>query len=205
MVDPGFTPRAIYNAVQKESHALFSATKGAYQETNPAVDYSGSWLPILDPEASGRAMMVSSKAEDNATITFRGTSVSLLVQKGPDTGLFYVSVDGHKVSQLPTDRQERSYIDLYSDKPEWQVEMPIVEGLPAGEHTLRLVAAKSTRGSGIKCGIDGFLVEGDPYYSGNTLTIPLIVAAIIVVGGTASLFWTKRQRRKQQVSNTQAS
>ena len=155
--------------MQKETRDLSAALRGSYQETNPAVEYRGTWQPKPDAEASGGAMMVSTKAEDNATITFRGTSLSLLVAKSPNAGMFNVSVDGHEASQLPTDRQGRSYLDLFSDKPAWQVEVPIIEGLTPGEHTLRLVAVKSSGGSGINCGVDGFIVGGDPSASGNAL------------------------------------
>lgn len=197
MVDPGFTPRLVYQAVKKASKDLTVAVKGAYQETNPAVEYRGSWQPVQESRASGGAMMVTHQAEDNATITFSGTSVSIVVAKGPSSGRIYVTLDGREAGLLPTDNQGRSYIDLYAAAPEWQVEIPVAERLYPGEHKLRLVVAAGLQvsNSAVGCALDGFIVGGGAGVGAIEMILPAVGVAIVLVGALGGFLWRRRGRR----------
>ena len=202
MVDPGFTPRLVYNAVKQATKDLSVVARGAYQETNPAVVYRGSWQPVAEPRAKGGALMVSHKPEDNATISFVGTSVSIVVNKGPDTGLVYVTVDGQEANLLPTDKQGRSYLDLHSADLEWQVEIPVAERLRPGEHRLRLVVAPESKSGSyaVGCALDGFIVGGEASASTIGFEWPAIGAMIVLVGVAGGYVWRRRDRRRSSSS-----
>lgn len=190
MVDVGFTPRLLYHAVKDRAiSSTRVASAGEYQETNPALTVDGGWQLKREPRASGRSFLVSKVPGDNITIVFRGTGISLLTRKGPDSGILNVSLDGGEVGALPRDSQGRSYVDLYSPSEQWQAYVPIAEGLGGGEHRLRVVVS-SGRNSDAQdnfVAIDGFSVREDQSWPWPSLALVfagfLIVAALIVVRG----------------------
>ena len=200
MVDVGFTPRPLYNAVKANAAALAQepAPPGDYQETNPGLKSEGKWQILQDQRASGGAALVSSTPGDNVTITFRGTSLSLLLRKGPAGGTLFVTVDGQGANNLPKDSQGRSYIDLYNPSEQWQTEVTVASDLPDREHRARLVVAQSqgsmsggvaTFGSSVV--IDGFSVRLDAVPVWQNL-VPVVAA--LVLGLLAVIWWRRRPR-----------
>ncbi len=208
MVDVGFTPRPLYQAVKaKATSQLRAMSAGDYQETNPAVVINGNWHYKRDARASGQGFLESCSPGDDLTITFRGTDLSLLLRKGPDAGLLYASVDGGLIGKLPRDPQGRSYVDLYDSTEQWQSRAVVAEGLSNGEHKLRLVVgtdprpavSANTSASG-QCAaggnlvvFDGFSVRDTPDWS---LSVLLAVAGLLIVG-ILLLRWRRRSNRQK--------
>ena len=200
MVDVGFTPRPLYNAVKAKATALVrqAALPGDYQETNPALTTDGKWQILQDRRASGSAAIASTTPGDYVTISFRGTSLSLTLRKGPDGGRLFVTIDGRGANKLPRDSQDRSYIDLYSASEQWQNHVAVAGDLVDGEHRARLVVAQA-QGSGAAGGpgsgstviVDGFSVRLDTPSIAQNL-VPLVAVAMIAI--LAIVWWLRRPR-----------
>ncbi|MER3449764.1 MAG: hypothetical protein C4315_08385, partial [Chloroflexota bacterium] len=60
VVDPDFTPRPLYFAVQQLSEEFKFALPGEHQETSPAVQTEGRWAYVRSDEASARGYVESS-------------------------------------------------------------------------------------------------------------------------------------------------
>jgi hypothetical protein len=107
------------------------------QETDPAIAYSstadrhelGWYFTNKNPYWTGERTMESSLAGARATLTFTGTSVAWVGQRGRLFGIARVTLDGG----LPVD------IDLYgTGQDEFQVAVFKAAGLAAGTHTLTI-------------------------------------------------------------------
>ena len=165
-VDIGFTPRLVYKRVREAAGPLKVAGPGRYQETNPAVEVQAGWDYVRDERSEAQGYLGSERTGDKMTITFYGGSLSLLVNKGPECGRLYVVLDGNGVDGLPRDSAGHSYLDLYAEAEEWQVEQPIAVALRSGSHKLELTVAAepNPRSLGRSVAIDGFVVgEEGPF------------------------------------------
>jgi len=186
MVDPEFTPRPVYLAVQEATMSQQRAAgPGYYQETNPSVKPSGQWQRVLSADASGGAYLRSHTPGDTLTFTFQGAGVDLVSNPGPAAGRLLVSLDGHTVAGLPTNAQGQSYLDLYNASAQSQTRLALVRLTTANEHVLRLTVAdeRDPASSGGVCVLDAFevVVQDSP---------PFPAAAIAAtVGGLALDGW----------------
>jgi hypothetical protein len=159
MVDIGFTPRPLYNAIQTATADLGTAPPGTFAMTNPAVTFSGSWSPALSPGAIGGVVKVTSKQGDSLTITFRGGGLSLLVRRAPNAGQIYLTIDGNQASHVPDEIQGRSVLYLNGTDNESPVLMRITDGLGPGVHVLRLVVGPAAGAEHGTVSIAGFEVR----------------------------------------------
>ncbi|MCL4459352.1 MAG: hypothetical protein M1136_00585 [Chloroflexi bacterium] len=198
MVDVGFTPRLLYGAVKSKAPALRVATVGDYQESNPALVSEGSWQYIADPRASGQGLLIGRNVGDSVTIAFKGSEISLIVLKDPNSALLTATLDGRECNRLPRDEQGRSQLDLYSPTAQWQVRVPIASDLPDGEHRLRLMIAgpggagpgsRQPIGSGTISGIDGFSVRETP--KSLWLNLGPLLAGAVAFLVAAGLLWRR--------------
>lgn len=140
MVDVGFTPRPLYGAVKQATRGLAVVGPGHYTVTNPAAEFSGRWQPVLRPATTGGVVQSSITPGDSLTITFEGGGLSLDVQRAPNAGEVYLTIDGLQANAIPNHFQGRSVIDLSApNHQEAPIEIPIADGLSAGQHVLRLV------------------------------------------------------------------
>jgi len=133
LVGPDSTPRPIYDAVVAWAAALPGAAPvGGYPALTPWATYEGDWRvgPLGADVASG---------DDRATFHFDGTSVALTVRRGPYRAFLYVTVDDAPANRLPQDREGRAYVVLYDEAPTLAT-VPLATGLPAGPHTVEVVA-----------------------------------------------------------------
>lgn len=144
MVDPGFTPRPIYNAVKQAATTQGVAAPGTYAMTDPAVSLSGAWGPVLAPRAVGGMEIASNTPGDSVTITFVGDGVNLYVQRSPNAGQVYVTVDGRATDQIDQRDQGRSILNLSGSGNDAPIEVPVADSLGPGEHVLRLVVGPTT-------------------------------------------------------------
>ncbi len=187
MVDVGFTPRLVYHSVKSQASTPRVAAPGRYQSTNPALKPEGGWWLAVDQSAMDGTITVSEQPDDSLTINFQGSDISLLMQRGPDAGIAFITVDGVEANLLPSDRAGKSYLDLYAPWSEPQAEIPVSRGLALGKHTLRLTISsnRNPASKGNRVAIDGFVVEqaelgswwvatthtATPYLSGGVATI----------------------------------
>lgn len=141
MVDPGFTPRPIYQAIKKVATDIGAAGPGVHEETASAAVFGGAWTPQRRTEASAGAVLESRQPGDSVTFNFEGGTIALLAQSGQSSGTLYVTLDGAEANRLPRDRQGRSYLDLYADGTDSLGWVPIADGIGPGQHVLRMVIA----------------------------------------------------------------
>jgi len=179
MVDPDFTPRPLYFAVQDVAGGQDAVLPGVYEETNPNVKTHGRWRNVIDKWAFGQAYIRSEVAGDSVTFTFTGPGIDLITRKGPGAGRFLVALDGRSVPGLSTNPQGVSYVDLYDPTLRDRARVPLVRNAGAGEHTLRLTVDgdRHEEATGNACALDAFVivVEEDKAF-------PVIPLAAILVG-----------------------
>ena len=196
MVDVGFTPRQIYNQVKKATELIGVAQPGAYQESNPAVVFQGDWIQVANVESSGGLTRVSRTSGDSATIRFHGGEIAIMTRRGPDAPTIHVTIDGGETNRLPSDRQGRSYVDLYSAVAQPQSLITIADQLSGRDHILRItVGAPNTADRNPVFDLDGFVI-GEAR-QGGILGVPLLAAAaglLVIAGGVALVVWRRRSR-----------
>ena len=139
MVDIGFTPRPLYNAIQSAATDRNVGSPGTFSITDPAAELSGVWSPSLLPGAVGGVAESTTKPGDSLTITFRGGGLSLYVRRGPNSGQIYLTIDGKQASQVSNEIQGRSVLNLNGSDREAPQLISITDGLGPGLHVLRLV------------------------------------------------------------------
>jgi hypothetical protein len=102
------------------------------QESDPSISYTGpnDWpLAGFTPLWSGENARWSTTAGTRATFTFTGTSVRWLGERGFDSGVARISVDGSFVAQVDT----RTPL-----QEEYQAALFSAAGLTPGSHTLTI-------------------------------------------------------------------
>lgn len=183
MVDPDFTPRPVYLAVQDATQRQREVGQGLYQEMNAAIKRYGSWTQITRPEASGQSELRSNTPGDSVTLAYRGQTVDLVARRGPDGGRVLVALDGQAVPSLPRDEHGQSYISLYSASEELGARVRLVRGEQPGSHTLRLTVADSTdsESTGTVVVIDAFDVRSGESTSASLLPPLMGLGALVVV------------------------
>ncbi|HEY89058.1 MAG TPA: O-antigen ligase family protein [Thermoflexia bacterium] len=132
LVGPEGEPRPVYAAVQTWAARPQVARPGVYPAQTALAEFTGAWRlgPLgADIGASG----------DRVALTFEGTAIALTVRRGPYRAFLFVTVDGAPAPALPRDEQGRAYIVLY-DPLAAVATVPLAEGLPAGQHTVTVVA-----------------------------------------------------------------
>lgn len=184
MVDPDFTPTRLYFAVRDAAATQRIAGPGLYQETNPNVEAEGDWTQVIDEAALGKAFIRSEDTGDSVTFTFRGTGVDLITRRGEGSGQIIVSLDGHSVSGLSLDKENRSYVDLYGTGTQPWTRVPLVRDASSRDHLLRITISDSQNphATGKECIIDAFEVIAEERKNFSTLALSLSVVGLVVVG-----------------------
>lgn len=182
MVDVDFTPRQVYFSVQQATRGQTVAGPGLHQETSPSITLAGSWRHVISADALGRAYATSNQVGDSLTLTFVGTGVDLISQRGPAAGRLIVTLDGRALPRLPTDAQGRSYVELYSPNAETQARIPLARDMGPGEHVLRLTVAdtRHTSATGNACVVDALevLAQAETAFPW-ALTTVLAIASVV--------------------------
>lgn len=194
MVDPGFTPRLVYNAVKQVASGPAEASPGTYAMTDPSVARTGNWEMQLNPAGVGGVMFASNTPGDSATIAFRGGSLSLRVQRSPNAGQVFVTIDGREANALDDHVQGRSVLNLNGSDREGPVNVPIVDGLGVGRHVMRLVVGPAPGQIHGPVTLAGFEINPvnrlAPLWSAGRRA--LVVLAIGAVAFLTTLLWPRR-------------
>lgn len=157
MVDADFAPRPVYFSVSEASKPQRVAKPGEYEETNPALTFSGAWRYQTDANAFGAQYirvaepLSNTSAADTATLRFYGEAVDLIARRAPGAGRVWVALDGKPVNSLPRGATGESFVELASAQTEWRAVLPVARNLARGEHTLELRADGAVN-------LDGFQV-----------------------------------------------
>lgn len=151
MVDTDFTPRPVYAAVSAATDAQQIAKPGEYEESNPALTLKDDWEWIRSENASGGQYVRARDGNARATLRFYGQALELLIQREPDLGRLYLTLDGRPINGLSRDETGATFIDLSAPQEEWKQVIPIATGLARGEHVLELSAEGAVN-------LDGFTV-----------------------------------------------
>jgi len=122
-------------------------------DTDPGAAYTGQWL-----HSTGRVLgdiqddvHSSANAGDSVTYTFVGTGLQVLGETNSDEGAFSAYVDD-------TQDTRQSFTESGPTREARQV-VYSVQGLPKASHSVRIVAAGTSRQSTT---VDGFLVVPEP-------------------------------------------
>lgn len=196
MVDPRFTPRPLYNAIQQATSIPAVALPGTYAVTDPSATISGAWSPILAPTAIGGVILSSSKAGDSLTVAFRGGGLNLFVRHAPNAGQVFLTIDGREANKVRDTAQGRSLLNLNGTDREAPIVVPIAEGLTPGQHVMRLVIGPSSGSEHGPVDIAGFEVRPFDRFAA------LVSVAGIITGATAVVvlsFLVLRARYRRSV------
>lgn len=166
MVDVGFTPRPVYNAVKQATRGIDISHPGQHSVTDPAAVFLGKWEPVLQSSVLGGVYDESSTPDDSLTITFDGGGLSLTVLRAPNAGQIFLTVDGREANDVSDHAQGRSVLTLSSTDEEGPVTIPIADGLGSGQHVLRVVVGPTVGAEHGPVRIAGFTVRpADPFAS----------------------------------------
>ncbi len=186
VVDVDFTPRLVYYKLQELSAGFRYASPGYHEETSPAVETRGNWMPLLDPDASGGTLVVSDQPGDSLTFAFEGTEVDVLYRGGPLSGRLQVSIDGRP--------SKGGDADLFTaEEGEDSLRQTVVSGLRPGRHTVTFTVAlhNNPQSGGNWCSIDAFEVRNEPFlwpFYGSAALLLLAVVGLI----SSLFFWRSR-------------
>jgi hypothetical protein len=128
------------------SYSVSTAHSRIYEETNPAITYSGSWTRSYLTGASGGYVKYATSSYASATFSFTGKSVTWWGSKGPGYGVAYVYVDGSYAY----------WIDLYSSSSRPRQELFSKSWATSGNHTIE-IEVEGTYGSP-RVDVDAFSV-----------------------------------------------
>jgi hypothetical protein len=150
------------NWYESEAGRLTKLTDGPnpgaqIEQDDPRIAYTGTWEIESAPEHSGGTVARSMEAGATAAITFYGTGIQLIGERGPSAGIVRVSLDNDPFKQNLS-------LDTYASPAEARsllVSFSVV-GAGPGPHTLRLEVAgtQSSRSTGAWVSVDGFNVLG---------------------------------------------
>jgi len=197
MVDVDFTPRLVYYAVEQAAQDLKEPLgPGYYQETNPALVFDGEWQPVIEPQASAQAHILSQAAGSTVTLTFVGENADLIASTRPEGGRLAVSLDGHALDDLPRNSQGQSYVDLFSPVRQWQRHVPLIYQADDAEHTLVLTVLERANlaSEGNQIAIDAFEITRGERTSLPYAITPLLVVVVLVSAGLAFREWKLLRR-----------
>ena len=152
------------NTYESEAGRLTRMTDGPnpgaqIEQDDSRIVYAGTWETDSSPEHSGGTATRSMEAGAKAAITFNGSGIQLIGERGPSAGIVRVSLDNDPFKQNLS-------LDTYASPAEARsllLSFSVV-GAGPGPHTLRLeiTGTQSSRSAGAWVSVDGFNVLGAP-------------------------------------------
>ena len=197
VVDADFAPRPVLTALREVMHAPPVLGPGYHQETHPALAWEGEWIDIVHESYSLGQARGSPQAGARLRFRFRGTAVSLVVRRGPDTGIALVRINGSQslAHRLDKDAGGQAMLDLYAPEDRWQEEVLLADRLPDREHLVEIdiTGRRNLQSSDIGVDIDAIVVVRErPLW-------PYVLVGGLYAGFLAAIGWILtgwlRQRR----------
>jgi len=99
------------------------------QADDSRISRSGTWNAGLDEHALGDNTLINATTGETLTLTFSGTQVDVIYVAAPGFGSFTLEIDGIAFQTVNANALALTYGQIAT-----------VRGLPAGTHTLRLIA-----------------------------------------------------------------
>lgn len=171
-------PRPVYDAVRVLAASHTGAPVGFHHVSTQYVDLIGDW------QRAGTHLTAVPPAV--LQLRFSGTRLDLLVEQGPQAAAATVTVDGKPANRLPKVDGE-AWLDAHSQRLHTQ-RVTLSDGLPAGDHELRVAVVSRQRlwprrldSPGVLT-ISGFFVIREPddgVRSYLTLALALLAALLL--------------------------
>ena len=92
--------------------------------------YSPGWTRWEGSQPRGGTLHYANRQGSFLELTFRGTAVHLLHKVGPDCGIARITVNGQPATTAE--------LDTYSPEVDWNRRTLLADGLPEGEHVVRI-------------------------------------------------------------------
>lgn len=166
VVDADFAPRPVLTALQQAMRAPPVLGPGFHQETHPALNWEGDWIDIAGANYSLEKARGSPQAGARLRFRFQGTAVSLVVRKGPDTGIALVRINGSQAlaHRLDKDAGGQAVLDLYAPEDQWQQEVLLADRLPDREHLVEIdiTGRRNQLSSDTGVDIDAIVIVREP-------------------------------------------
>ena len=201
VVDENFAPRPVLTALQEVMRAPPVLGPGYHQETHPALTWEGAWLDIDEPGYSLGQARGSPQAGARLRFRFRGTAVSLIVRKGPDTGIAEVRINGSQAlaHRLDKDAGGQAMLDLYAPADQWQQEVLLADRLPDREHVVEIdiTGRRNALSSDTGVDIDAIVVVRERPLWPYVLVGGLYVGFVLAVGWVLTGWLRQRQWAQQ--------
>ena len=187
VVGADFEPRPVLNALREVMRAPPVLGPGYHQETHPALAWEGEWIDIGHESYSLGQARGSPQAGARLRFRFRGTAVSLVVRRGPDTGIALVRINGSQslAHRLDKDAGGQAMLDLYAPEDRWQEEVLLADRLPDREHLVEIdiTGRRNLQSRDIGVDIDAIVVVRDrPLW-------PYVLVGGLYVGFIAAIGW----------------
>jgi len=184
LVEYDFSPNPVYEAVKQLTARSRLAFRGYHQETHWALSFAGAWREVKDERASLGAYKVTDAPGSTVEFTFKGTELSLVVDKGPGMGRLRVEVDGSPAhaNMLPKGSDGEAYIPLQAETQTWQEVVPISSGLDNNLHSVKIVAELNEDASGGMWIFDAFIVDSRKLNLAKALVGTLITLSGVAAG-----------------------
>jgi hypothetical protein len=112
---------------------LVTAATGRVEESGPALVYTGKWYSNSNAAHSGGNAVLTIDAGSSVTINFNGTGIAWVTQRDSWSGIARVYLDD----------ELKMTIDTYLTPGQAQAVPFRIDGLPRGNHTLRIEATGS--------------------------------------------------------------
>ncbi len=205
VVDADFAPRPVLTALQQNMRAPPVLGPGHHQETHPALSWEGDWLDIGGESYSLDQARGSPQAGARLRFRFQGTAVSLVVRRGPDTGIAEVRINGSQAlaHRLDKDAGGQAMLDLYAPENQWQQEVLLADRLPDREHVVEIdiTGRRNQLSSDTGVDIDAIVIVRDrplwPYVLVGGLYVGFALAVGWVLTG-----WLRRRLWCRQLLET---
>ena len=176
LLEPDFTPLPVYDALSDSARLPPVMYPGYHQEDHWAVAYAG-WDMVGDERAVLGAYQQATTENAQASFTFDGTDLWLVVAHRPNGGRLEVTVDGRPAQVVTQDMAETKF----------GVKVPIARGLPRGQHEVHITAWHGPV-------IDGFIVaDRRSWWLGRVLGASAVIASLAV------LVWLTFSQKKEMV------
>ncbi|HEX9015001.1 MAG TPA: cellulase family glycosylhydrolase [Chloroflexota bacterium] len=194
MVDPDFTPRPVYGAIKALATKPPNLRVGYSPADNRAVAYTGNWQQ--GSLAGTSTVRFSTAGGATVGFYFKGSDLTLLAPRGKELGLAHVVIDGQSVmaNRLLRDASGKAAVDLRSDQPVAEEQIPLATGLPNEPHRVEIQAAGPFA-------VDGFIVQSrEPDLAWWLFGTLAIVAVPLAVGGVLLVAARRRKRPSPAVN-----
>ncbi|MBI2886681.1 MAG: hypothetical protein HYY02_05685 [Chloroflexi bacterium] len=181
LVDPDFTPRPVYYAVQQAASQPPGLGRGWHRPDHWALAFDGVWEGRggHGPAGPQAPLRISRQIGSRVAFTFNGTGLTLVVGKRPMGGRLAVEVDGASlpVNRIATGSSPGAVVDTRAPGERSGIQTPVAAGLAKGPHRVVLTALDDAPVT-----LEGIIVVGEEATAQEGL-----VAAGLLAGGAVAL------------------